>query len=429
MALPHDAAFHRLAEVEHRADLVGLHAASRDAGPGLDDRRDRLAVNHRKDQRLLALQRAQPAGEFAEFGAMLLGIAGRFGAFGWFRGGRRGIDLGTHRIDLGHQGAFGFPALLQFCQLQVDALLLGGQLRVSGAVIGSRGRLALDDLQLGVDETEPSFAIVDRRGDRVLAHRHARAGCVEQAHGLVRQLTGGNVAGRQPHRVADRLIEDAHLVVKLERRDESAKHGRGDLLARLLDFHRLEAARQRGVLLEVLLVFRPGRRRDRAQLAARQGRLEEIGGIVLAGLAAGADQRVGLVDEEDDRLGAALDLVDDRLEAILEFAFHAGAGLQKSEIEGAYRYVAQSRWNIAGRHAQREAFDDSRLAHARFAGEDGIVLPATREDVDHLPDFGIATEDGIDLSSLGLRREIGRELVERRRTSRPYLARAGGRAF
>ena len=56
------------------------------------------------------------------------------------------------------------------------------------------------------------------------------------------------------------------------------------VLARLLDLHDLETAGQRRVLLEVFLVLGPGGRGDRAQFAARQGRLQQIGRIALAGL-------------------------------------------------------------------------------------------------------------------------------------------------
>ena len=73
---------------------------------------------------------------------------------------------------------------------------------------------------------------------------------------------------------------------------------------RFLDLHDLEPAGEGGIPLEILLVFRPGRGGDGAQFAARQGRLEQVGGIALACLAAGADQRVRLVDEQNDRVSA-----------------------------------------------------------------------------------------------------------------------------
>ncbi len=44
--------------------------------------------------------------------------------------------------------------------------------------------------------------------------------------------------------------------------------------------------------------------RDGAQRAARQRRLQQVGRVAGAGRAAGADQRVRLVDEQDDRLRA-----------------------------------------------------------------------------------------------------------------------------
>ena len=83
--------------------------------------------------------------------------------------------------------------------------------------------------------------------------------------------------------------------------ENAAQHVAAARDVRLVDLDRLEAAGQRRVLLDILPVFRPGRGRDRAQRAARERRLEQIGGVAGAGRAAGADQRVRLVDEQDDR--------------------------------------------------------------------------------------------------------------------------------
>ena len=69
---------------------------------------------------------------------------------------------------------------------------------------------------------------------------------------------------------------------------------------RLADEHRLEAPLERGVLLDVLAVLVERGRADRAQLAAREHRLEHVGRVDRALGRAGADDRVQLVDEEDD---------------------------------------------------------------------------------------------------------------------------------
>ena len=69
---------------------------------------------------------------------------------------------------------------------------------------------------------------------------------------------------------------------------------------RLADVDRLEAALERGVLLDVLAVLVERRRADGAQLAAGEHRLEQVGGVDGALGGAGADDRVQLVDEQDD---------------------------------------------------------------------------------------------------------------------------------
>ena len=69
---------------------------------------------------------------------------------------------------------------------------------------------------------------------------------------------------------------------------------------RLADEHRLEAPLERRVLLDVRAVLVERRRADRAQLAAREHRLQEVARRDRALRRAGADDRVQLVDEEDD---------------------------------------------------------------------------------------------------------------------------------
>ena len=63
--------------------------------------------------------------------------------------------------------------------------------------------------------------------------------------------------------------------------------------------------------------------------------------------------------------------------------------------------VRKRRRDVAGGDPQGEAFDHGRLAHARLAGEDRIVLAAAGEDVDDLADFGVAAQHRIDVAAAG----------------------------
>ena len=217
---------------------------------------------------------------------------------------------------------------------------------------------------------------------------------------------------RQPYGGGDRLIEDAQFVVLLKRGLDAAQHGACDFFGRFIHLDDLEPASQRGIFLKILLVLRPGGGGDGAEFATGQGRLQEVGSIVLASSPACADHGVRFINEENDFFSGGLDLVDEALEAVFELAFDASACLQQGEIEAVNVDALQGRRDISADNAVGEAFNDGGLAHAGFAGEDGVVLAAAHEDVDHLANFYIATEDGVDFTGLGVGGEVHGVLIE-----------------
>ena len=81
--------------------------------------------------------------------------------------------------------------------------------------------------------------------------------------------------------------------------------------------------------------------------------------------------------------------------------------------------VLQRLGHVTGRDLEGKAFDHRGFADARLAGEDRIVLPPPRQDIDHLADLAIAAEHRIDLAGFGPLGEIDGELIERRATARP----------
>jgi hypothetical protein len=162
----------------------------------------------------------------------------------------------------------------------------------------------------------------------------ARASGVDQADRLVGQLARRDVAVRQLDGRFQRFVEDLHLVVLFHGRGDPAHHQDRALFARLVDLDGLEAAGERRVFFDVLLVFSKGGGADGAQGAARQCGFEQVGRVAGTSRTAGAHQGVGLVDEQDDRAGSGLHFVDDRAQALFELAFHAGPGLQQADVQG-----------------------------------------------------------------------------------------------
>ena len=297
-----------------------------------------------------------------------------------------------------------------------DAVLFGG----------AEVALACRAILLSFERADLDFRVLDRRRLGVLTDGDARAGGVEEAHRLVGQLPRRDVAVRQIDGGDDRLVGHAHLVVLLHRPDEPAQHDGGGRDVRLIDHDRLEAPGQRRVLLDILPVLGPGRGGDGAQRSARERRLQEIRRVARAGLPAGADQRVRLVDEQNDRRRRGLHLVDHRAQPLLELALHRRARLHEADVENAELDAFERRGNVARRDALGEAFDDGGFADARFAGQDRIVLPPAHQNVDDLADFVVAAKDRVHLAGLGFGGEILAEPVER---GRALGAGRGRRAF
>ena len=347
---------------------------------------------------------------------------------GLLLGDARHRDAGPHGDDLGDL-------------LLVDRRLVAGDLRLPLAaervdlLLGAALQLAEPRrlvVLLGVDrgvlvppETlQLLLRLAQRRGRRGVAQADPAGGLVDQVDRLVRQVAVGDVADREVGGGPDRVVGDGDLVVLLVALADPEEDLDRLLERRLLDHDRLEAALQRGVALDVLAVLVERRRPDALQLAARQGRLEDVGGVDRALGGAGPDERVELVDEEDRVVGAAK-LLDDLLEALLELAAVLGAGHQRADVEGQDALVEQRLGHVVVDDPVGQALGDRRLADARLADEGRVVLRPPREDLDDPLDLLLAPDHGVELAGAGRLGEVDPQLVDRRRLAGPLRLRGG----
>ena len=140
--------------------------------------------------------------------------------------------------------------------------------------------------------------------------------------------------------------------------------------------------------------------------ALGQSRLEQIGRIHrTARSRAGADHRMDLVDEENG-LFVLLDLFHHLLEAFFEIAAIACAGQQRAHVESIDRRALEHFRNFALDDFARQTFGDRRLADAGIADQQRIVLLAAAQHLDGAQDFGLATDQRIDLAILRLVVEV-----------------------
>ncbi len=179
----------------------------------------------------------------------------------------------------------------------------------------------------------------------------------------------------------------------------------------------LEAPRQGPVLLEDAAELLEGGRADAADLARGQNRLEQVGGVHYpAGCRTGADDGMDLVDEQH-RVRALAQLVEQGLEALLEVAAVLGTREQGTQVEGVDHAVGQQVRHLAIDDAFGQALGDGRLADPRLAYQQRVVLAPAGKDLRHPLDFMLTPHQRVDpplasqlveVAGIGVQRMVGR---------------------
>ena len=219
-------------------------------------------------------------------------------ALGLLGVGARLLELLHELADLGDRVALGLPVRDHPVALLGQLGELGLECRepLLGRVVGLLGQRGLLDLELA----DPPLDDVDLERHRVDLDPEPRRGLVHEVDRLVRELAARDVAVREHRGRDERRVLDAHAVVHLVALLQPAQDRDRVLDRRLAHEHLLEAALERGVLLDVLAVLVERRRADHAQLTAGEHRLDHVAGVDRTLGPARADDRVQLVEERDD---------------------------------------------------------------------------------------------------------------------------------
>ncbi len=331
-----------------------------------------------------------------------------------------------------------------------DLLLidLGERLTFFGAPFGLFARALLHQGLLFVAEArsllevlsfDRAFLVGTHRGDLLFelavvrrrahpADAQARAGLVDQVDRLVGQVAVGDVAVCKVRRRDQAAVGDVHAVVCLVAVAQSFEDVDRVGDRRLGNLDRLEPALEGRVLLEVLAVLVERRRADRLQLASCQHRLQDRSRVDRAFGRTRSDERVELVDEQDD-VAARLDLLEHLLEALFEVAAVARPGDQCAEVERVELLAGDRLRHLAAHDLLRESLDDRGLADAGLADEYGVVLGAPRQHLHDALDLVLPPDDGIELVLARELRQVATELVEDERTLWGLASAPGGRGL
>ena len=324
-------------QLQHGVDLVGDHPADRDAGPGGDDLGDRLAIDHReapaapRPAASAARPRPRPSSVFSA--SVSTGSAGLPSGPGigtaaasiWWR---RSRIFATSAFSSSQRfiSSASSAATLRVLLLERDAPRLVVRRRSLPRARSRRARCRSASRRRWRSSTGAGIA--------AWLMRDAGAGGVEQRHALVGQLPRRDVARRELHRLgrpprrgcARRGASRASRPGRAASRSASGSVGSSTFTTWK---RRVSAASfSKYFLYSAQVVAAMLRSSPRASAG-----FSRLAASFCPACAAGADQRVRLVDEQDDRRRRRLHLVDDALEAVLELALHAGAGLQQAQVE------------------------------------------------------------------------------------------------
>ena len=110
---------------------------------------------------------------------------------------------------------------------------------------------------------------------------------------------------------------------------------------------------------------------------------------------------------------AERDLVEDRLQPLLELAAVLRARDQRADVERPDALALQSFRDVTGDDPLREALDDRGLADAWVADQHRVVLRSPRQHLDHTADFLVAADHRVELAFLRRSGEVASELLER----------------
>ena len=185
----------------------------------------------------------------------------------------------------------------------------------------------------------------------------------------------------------------------------------GVLQIGLVHRHRLEAALQGGVLLDVLAVLGEGGGADDLDLSTAQGRFEDVGCVHAALGVTRAHDAVDFVDDQDD-VAALANLLDEALHAALELSPELGARHQGGEVHQVDLLVPELEGHLPVGDALGQALGDGGLAHAGFADEAGVVLLAAVEDLHHPLDLLLPAHQLVQLAGPGPLGEVDAVAVQ-----------------
>ena len=236
-------------------------------------------------------------------------------------------------------------------------------------------------------------------------------GLVNEVDGLIGEETVGNIPLGQQYRLPQDAIGDGHTVELLIVVGDAAQNLQRVVHVGLVDGDGLEAALESRVLLNMLAVFVEGGSADDLNLAAREGGLQDIGGVHAALGVACAHDVVDFVNDEDD-VARLANLLNETLHAAFKLTAELGACHEGGQVEKIDLLITELEGHFALDDALGKTLGDGGFTHAWLTDEAGVILLTAIENLHHPLDFLFAAYNGVQLALAGTLGEVDAVIIE-----------------
>ena len=173
----------------------------------------------------------------------------------------------------------------------------------------------------------------------------------------------------------------------------------------------LESPVKSPVLLNNLGELVHSRGSDALELAAGQGRFQDIGRIQASLRATGSDNSVELVNKQD-YVGIRARFLDYRFEALLEIPTVFRSGDNQGYIQGNQAFLGQGRGYASTGYPQCDPFDYRGLSYSGLADKHRVVLLAPPKDLYDTGNLGLPADNGVQFSFGGGLREVKAKVLD-----------------
>gem|GEM_PF-6865395 len=247
---------------------------------------------------------------------------------------------------------------------------------------------------------------------RIVFHTFGTTSLIDKIDCLVWEVAIRHITDGEFDSILYSIIVDDEIMKLFKRISESRNNLDSDRFTWFVDIDFLESALESRILFDIFLVLSECCCADDTNLPPSHCRFEDISSIECPFGSSGSDNRMNLVDKENDFIFHLRCLIDNLFDSSFELSSILGSSNHPAEIETHNSLVLHSEWDIALGDTKCKPLDNGGFPDSRLSNETGIIFRFAIDDGNKAFDFHISTDDDIDFARCSFGRQIRPKEIE-----------------